>query len=219
MTTDSQSSQEPSVKGKVKCTPLQGTEYAKRRAGVPPTLKYNNLEEWFQDNFEPEVIGETENVEVVRTFYTYRPSPRSDVKIWYADGEFGFYEGLPERVADLNATHVNVEVKSPRPFEPMPRISDPRVRLCAFDLQFPRNSGINPRVELYVQIRDQKTGERRPIRMHEFIETVIHDDDEWKARLPKVLTQWELIFPKGESWGIMRIAGYPESPGPSRHSP
>ena len=53
--------------------------------------------------------------------------------------------------------------------------------------------------------------------MHELIETVIHDDDEWKDGLPDVLTQWELIFPKGESWGIMRIVGYPESPGPSRH--
>jgi len=55
--------------------------------------------------------------------------------------------------------------------------------------------------------------------MHEFIDAVIHDDDEWKARLPKVLTEWQLIFPKGESYGVMRITGYPDSPGPSRHSP
>lgn len=62
---------------------------------------------------EGEVTGETENVQVVRTFYTYRPSSKSDINIWYADVEFGFYEGLPQRVADLNATHVVVEVRSP----------------------------------------------------------------------------------------------------------
>ena len=61
-------------------------------------------------NPEPEVTGEANNVEVVRTFYTYRPGPSSDVKIWYADVEFGFFEGLPKRVADLHATHIHVEV-------------------------------------------------------------------------------------------------------------
>lgn len=60
-----------------------------------------------------EVTGETENVEVVRTFCTHRPNSKSDIKIWYADEEFGFYEGLPKRVADLHATHINVEVRSP----------------------------------------------------------------------------------------------------------
>jgi len=83
--------------------------------------------------------------------------------------------------------------------------------------QFPRRSGINPKVEFYVQIRDPETGERRPRRIHELIETVIHDDDEWKAGLPKVLTQWELIFPEGESWGVMRVVGYPDAPGPSQY--
>lgn len=86
-------------------------------------------------------------------------------------------------------------------------------------MQYPRKSGIIPKVELYVRIEDQETGVQRPICMHELIETVIHDDDEWKENLPKVLTEWELVFPKGESWGIMRVAGYPDSPGPSRHSP
>jgi len=55
--------------------------------------------------------------------------------------------------------------------------------------------------------------------IHELIEMVIHDDDEWKARLPKVLTKWELVFPKGESWAKMRIVGYPASPGPSQQTP
>ena len=153
---------------------------------------------------------------MVRTFYTYRPTPKSDIKVWYADGEFGFYEGLPKRVADLHATHIDVKVRSPDPLEPVERISDS----CFFlPTQYPRISGINPRVELYLQVRDQETGQRRPIRIHELIETVIHDDDEWKERLPKILTQWELIFPKGESWGIMRIVGHPDAPGPSRRSP
>lgn len=160
---------------------------------------------------------------MVRTFYTFRPNPKSGVEIWYADGEFGFYEGLPKRVADLLATHVVVEVRNPNPLESTLRISNSRLLFlpCGFFLpaQYPRRSGINPKVELYVQIRDPQTGERRPICIHELIETVIHDDDEWEAWLPKVLTQWELVFPKGESWGIMRIAGYPDSPGPSRNSP
>jgi hypothetical protein len=52
--------------------------------------------------------------------------------------------------------------------------------------------------------------------MHELIEKVIHDDDEWKDGLPDILLHWELIFPKGESWGIMRVVGLADSPGPSR---
>ena len=166
-------------------------------------------------NPEPEVTGEADNVEVVRTFYTYRPNPGSDIKIWYADVEFGFYEGLPKRVADLNATHIHVEVGVLNLSGLVQKISDPCFLLLA---QFPRASGINPKVELYVHVRDKDMG-KRPIRIHELIETVIHDDDEWKERLPKVLTEWRLIFPKGESWGIMRITGHPQSPGPSRRSP
>ena len=37
------------MKGRVKCTPLQGAEYTDRRAGVTPQPRYKNLEEWFQD--------------------------------------------------------------------------------------------------------------------------------------------------------------------------
>ena len=66
-------------------------------------------------NIDQEVTGETDNVEVVRTFYTYRPTPKSDVKVWYADAEFGFFEGLPKRVADLLATHIDVKVRSQNP--------------------------------------------------------------------------------------------------------
>ena len=155
MAINSQTVQGSVVKGRVKCTPLQGT-------GVPPPPKYNNLEEWFQDvsadypllgkpdavafgglqcllmvilinlfvcffltqNFEPNVRGVAENVEVVRTFYTYRPTPKSDISIWYADGEFGFYEGLPKRVADIHATHVVVEVRNENQSEPIPKRSD-----------------------------------------------------------------------------------------------
>jgi len=153
MAIDSQPPQESNAKGRVKCTPLRGNEYAERCAGATPTLKYNNLEEWLKDvspfarktksaasgvcyddtdervvclsqNSDKEVSGEKENVEVVRTFYTYRPNARSDIDIWYADGEFGFYEGLPKRVADLHATHINVEVRSPNPLEPVQRKSD-----------------------------------------------------------------------------------------------
>lgn len=160
MAVGSQTPQESSAKGRVKCTPLQGTEYATKCAGVAPTPKYKNLEEWFQDvsevhpfsqetkchriwpypvfikgdadkrvcsspqNFEQEVIGETEDVEVVRTFYTYRPNSKSGVEVWYADGEFGFYEGLPKRVADLLATHIHVKVRNPNTMESVPRISD-----------------------------------------------------------------------------------------------
>lgn len=172
MAVDSQTPQESGVKGRVNCTPLQGSEYAKRCAGVPPTAKYNNLEEWFQDvsighpfrgkpfgvrylmvilingsfvllfvffqqNFGQEIIGETENVEVVRTFYTYRPNPRSGVEIWYADGEFGFFEGLPKRVADLLATHVVVEVRNPKPLESILRISDSRLFIFSCDFLLP----------------------------------------------------------------------------------
>jgi hypothetical protein len=70
---------------------------------------------FLQQNFIPKGTGETENVEVVRTFYTSRATSKSDVTIWYADVQFGFYEGLPKRVADLCATHVVVEVRSPNP--------------------------------------------------------------------------------------------------------
>ena len=46
MAVDSQIPQEAGAKGRVKCTPLQGTEYANK---CTPKPKYNNLEEWFQD--------------------------------------------------------------------------------------------------------------------------------------------------------------------------
>jgi len=46
MAVDSQVPQEASGKGRVRCTPLQGTEYTNRSTPKP---KYNNLEEWFQD--------------------------------------------------------------------------------------------------------------------------------------------------------------------------
>ena len=49
MAIDSQTPQECTPKGRVRCTPLQGTEYADRCAGIPPAPTYNNLEEWFQD--------------------------------------------------------------------------------------------------------------------------------------------------------------------------
>lgn len=52
---------------------------------------------------------------MVRTFYTYRETPESEIRIWYSDWEFGFHEGLPQRVADLCATHVTVEVSSLNP--------------------------------------------------------------------------------------------------------
>ena len=45
----SQTPQESSARGKARRTPLQGTEYTARGTGAPPTLKYNNLEEWFQN--------------------------------------------------------------------------------------------------------------------------------------------------------------------------
>lgn len=253
MAVGSQAPQEYSVKGRVKCTPLQGIEHANRRAGVPSsTPKYNNLEEWFQDvspghpllgkqnaaafgcfrysftmilikefsvsqNFESGVLGETKNVEVVREFYTCRPTPKSDVEIWYADKEFGFYEALPKRVADIHATHVILQVRNRNPLVPIPK--EIRPVLFYLPTQYPRKSGIIPRVELCVKTKDQKTGSQRPICIHELIETVIHDDEEWKANLPQRLTKWELVFPKGESWGIMRITGYPDSPGPSQQSP
>lgn len=62
---------------------------------------------------------------MVRTFYTHRSTPTSDVMIWYADREFGFYETLPKRVADMHATHVTIEVRNQRPSVPVPsRISN-----------------------------------------------------------------------------------------------
>ena len=65
-----------------------------------------------------------EDVEVVRTFYTSRLPPKKDLDIWYADKEFGFYESLPKRVADLGATHINIEVRNPNSSEPVSKISD-----------------------------------------------------------------------------------------------
>ena len=49
MAIDSQIPHESGVNGRVKCTPLQGTEYAKRCASLPPPSGYRNLEEWFED--------------------------------------------------------------------------------------------------------------------------------------------------------------------------
>ena len=37
------------------------------------------------------------------------------MEIWYADGQFGFYEGLPKRVAEMFATHVAIEVTNQLP--------------------------------------------------------------------------------------------------------
>jgi len=58
---------------------------------------------------------------VVRTFYTFRKTSKSDVEIWYADGQFGFYEGLPKRVADMLATHVTIEVRNPTSTDAHPK--------------------------------------------------------------------------------------------------
>ena len=52
---------------------------------------------------------------MVRTFYTFRKTPRSDVEIWYADEQFGFYESVPKRVAEMLATHVTIEVRNQLP--------------------------------------------------------------------------------------------------------
>jgi len=57
MTVDSQVTQEARAKGRVKCTPLKGTEFADRCAGVAPNPKYKNLEEWFQDVSRTESIS------------------------------------------------------------------------------------------------------------------------------------------------------------------
>lgn len=53
--------------------------------------------------------------EVVRLFYTFPNAEGNGIDFWYADKEFGFYEGLPERVVNLSNTHVIVvvEVRSP----------------------------------------------------------------------------------------------------------
>lgn len=75
-------------------------------------------------NSDQEITGEMEDVEVVRTFYTSRLPPKKDLDVWYADKEFGFYESLPKRVADLGATHINIEVRNPNSSEPVSKISD-----------------------------------------------------------------------------------------------
>ena len=49
---------------------------------------------------------------MVRLFYTSRESSQSEINIWYAEGEFGFFEDLPERVRNLDATYIVVEVRS-----------------------------------------------------------------------------------------------------------
>jgi hypothetical protein len=111
-----------------------------------PVSVYNDIHKifvcLFSQNSEPEVLGETENVEVVRTFYTYRPTPKSDIDVWYADGEFGFYEGLPKRVAEMHATHVILEVRSESPSEPIPRRSD--LFLCLFTCLVSEKVGYHP---------------------------------------------------------------------------
>ena len=61
------------------------------------------------------VTGEREGTKMVRTFYTSRKTPKGDINVWYADGEFGFYESVPKRIADLCATHVLVEVRNLNP--------------------------------------------------------------------------------------------------------
>lgn len=51
--------------------------------------------------------------------------------------------------------------------------------LFFFTYQVPRRwTGINPRIDLDVHVWDPEINSRRPIRMHEFIETVMHDRDE-----------------------------------------
>jgi hypothetical protein len=45
----SQTPHESSVSGKVKCTPLQGTDYAKRCASDPPSPNYRNLDQWLRE--------------------------------------------------------------------------------------------------------------------------------------------------------------------------
>jgi len=70
---------------------------------------------FFTQNTAKGITGEIGNAEVVRTFYTYRSSSKSDISVWYADVEFGFHEDLPRRVANLDATHVLVEVRNPNP--------------------------------------------------------------------------------------------------------
>ena len=80
---------------------------------------------------------------MVRTFYTHRQTPKGDVEVWYADGEFGFYEGLPKRVADIHATHVIVEVRSQRPLVFILMRSDRCVSY--YQLSIRENLGSSPR--------------------------------------------------------------------------
>lgn len=55
--------------------------------------------------------------------------------------------------------------------------------------------------------------------MHELIQLVMRDDEQWERGIPENLIEWELIFPERESWCTMRIVGYPDWPGTSRLSP
>ena len=90
-----------------------------------------------------------------------------------------------------------------------------------FLTQLPRASGVYPIVEVNTKIVSG-LNEPRTMKMHELIRVVMrvmYDDDDWTDRLPVALVQWEVVFPQGESWGIMRIVKNTKSPGPSRHRP
>jgi hypothetical protein len=53
--------------------------------------------------------------------------------------------------------------------------------------------------------------------MDQLIRKVVYDEeDRWRDDLPKELMQWELVFHKGESSGVIYFVGFPEWPGPSR---
>lgn len=162
-------------------------------------------------NSTPKVTDEKEDA-VVRIFYTYRGTPESDISVWYADGEFGNREEVPQPVATLDATHVEVKV---RRHDSLNEFQVYLTGALSLSNQFLKQSGLCPKVDLWTFVMDPEKG-RRPIYMDEFIETVIHDVEyEWSESLPKALTEWELIFPKGESWGIVQIIGCVDSPGPS----
>lgn len=61
------------------------------------------------------IQGETGDVRVIRTFYTNQTTPASGIRIWCASRESGIYEEVPQRIANLDATHVDVEVGGPNP--------------------------------------------------------------------------------------------------------
>lgn len=99
-----------------------------RTCGVMRIAGYPSSSEDFGPRFAPNELehivvnpGETGDAEVVRHFST-RPE-RGVLRFWYSGAQFGFYENVPQRVSNLNVTHVVVEVGSSNP-QRIPRVSD-----------------------------------------------------------------------------------------------